>query len=137
MDDEPLYFLDEHAAFEKVESIRWPEGPVCVYCGAYGRAGRLRGRGARTGLLFCRACQHRFRVTIGTVFHHSHVPLHKWLRACDLVALGHANATQLRRRLQISYNASLKMTRAIRGVVGSKPAASLEEILRRAFEVRV
>ena len=30
--DKP-FFRDEAAAYEKLESIIWPNGPVCVHCG--------------------------------------------------------------------------------------------------------
>lgn len=34
--DEP-YFHDEEAAFAKLESINWPNGPVCPHCGGLDR----------------------------------------------------------------------------------------------------
>jgi len=137
MTDEPSYFLDEQAAFEKVEALRWPDGPVCVHCGAYLQAGRVTGRGARAGLWFCRACKRQFRVTIGTIFEDSHLPLNKWLLACQLVGLEGMRGTKLREHLQIASHAAVRMRRAIRAVLGSEPASSLDEILRRAFEVWV
>jgi len=35
------YFHDEVAAFAKLESIVWPEGPTCPHCGALDRINRL------------------------------------------------------------------------------------------------
>ena len=95
MSDEPLYFLDEAAAFEKLEAIRWPEGPVCAHCGAYRQAGRVTGKGARVGLCFCRVCKRQFRVTIGTIFEGSHLPVQKWLRACQLAGVERLKGVQL------------------------------------------
>lgn len=38
------YFHDEAAAFEHVEGVLWPQGPVCRHCGSmekhYGIEGR-------------------------------------------------------------------------------------------------
>jgi hypothetical protein len=40
--DKP-YFRDEAEAYAKLESIIWPNGPVCVHCGEKNRIGLLKG----------------------------------------------------------------------------------------------
>jgi hypothetical protein len=43
------HFSDEEAAWELVEHLRWPAGPVCPHCGDTGRAYFLKPRtGTRT-----------------------------------------------------------------------------------------
>ena len=37
------YFRNEAAAFRHLESLLWPEGPVCPHCGTVDKAGRLEG----------------------------------------------------------------------------------------------
>ena len=37
------HFQDEEAAFAKLESIVWPNGPVCPHCGALDRIFALKG----------------------------------------------------------------------------------------------
>ena len=37
------FFHDEKAAFAHLESILWPEGPICPHCGSLGKAGKLEG----------------------------------------------------------------------------------------------
>jgi transposase-like protein len=37
------YFHDEKAAFRHLESVLWPDGPICPHCGTLDRAGRLEG----------------------------------------------------------------------------------------------
>ena len=37
------YFQDEGAAFDRLERIVWPNGPVCPKCGCTGRIGSLKG----------------------------------------------------------------------------------------------
>ena len=87
MFDEPR-FHDEDEARKHLESIRWPNGcKVCPHCGASGRIfpieskskGNGKRKGARPGLLFCGDCREQFTVTVGTVFEHSKIPLHKWV----------------------------------------------------------
>lgn len=78
--DQPI-FRDDTAAYAKLESIVWPTGPVCIHCGEANRLGLLKGKATRPGLYKCYACRKQFRVTVGTVFESSHVPLHMWLQA--------------------------------------------------------
>jgi hypothetical protein len=39
--DKP-FFRDEAEAYAKLESIVWPNGPVCVHCGETNRIGLLK-----------------------------------------------------------------------------------------------
>lgn len=103
-------FHDEAAAFAHVEGIRWPDGPVCPHCGEEERIYALegvRGQGGtiRQGLRKCGACRRQFTVRSGTAFERSHVPLHKWLAAIELVreAGAGANAHRLMRTLDVTY----------------------------------
>lgn len=41
--DKP-FFRDEAAAYAKLESIIWPNGPKCVHCGSTGRRPRTPGK---------------------------------------------------------------------------------------------
>ena len=69
------YFHDEQAACDRLESILWPDGPVCPRCGVVDEAYELKGKRARVGLRRCAACKKDFTVKVGTVFESSHVPL--------------------------------------------------------------
>lgn len=80
------YFHDEAAAYAKLESIVWQDGPVCPHCGGTERNNRLKGNAIRIGVRKCYACRKQFRVTIDTVFESSHVKLHEWLQAAYLMA---------------------------------------------------
>jgi hypothetical protein len=92
------YFLDEAAAFRHLESLLWPQGPVCPHCGTVDNAGRLEGvrgkpskknpEGAiRYGLWKCysKECRKQFTVKVGTVFGSAHVPPHQCLQAAHLL----------------------------------------------------
>ncbi len=79
------YFQEEEAAYEMLESIVWPNGPVCPHCGEMKRANKLQGKATRPGLYKCYACRKQFRVTVGTVFESSHIKLHQWIQAAYLL----------------------------------------------------
>jgi transposase-like protein len=105
------HFRDEPAALARLERIVWPHGPVCPHCGAQDRIGAVTGKGARPALRCCGHCRRQFRVTVGTVFEGSHVPLYKWLQACLLVSAGkgRVNAHQLHLHLEVAYKTALSM----------------------------
>ena len=81
----------EADAYAYMESLRWPDGPVCPHC--HSRAHHYfltpkSGTGARktrTGsetqrrVWKCKSCRKQFSVITGTVFHGTKVPLHTWI----------------------------------------------------------
>lgn len=81
----------EADAYAYMESLRWPQGPVCPHCGNMDKHYFLtpktgtNARKTRTGsmserrLWKCAACRKQFSVLTGTVFHGTKVPLHTWL----------------------------------------------------------
>lgn len=103
------YFHDEAAAFAELESVIWPNGPVCPKCGATDRIGKLEGvkdkKGrVRHGLKKCYHCRSQFTVRVGTVFESSHLPLHLWLQASFLMMSSKKgiSANQLHRTLGVT-----------------------------------
>lgn len=119
------YFRNEQAALSKLEALIWPRGPVCLHCGATNRIGNVVGKGARPGLKFCCRCRKQFRVTMGTVFEGSHVPIHKWLQACFLLTASDTgiSAHQLHLRLDITNKTALGMVHRL-AEIASRDAAS-------------
>ncbi|MGZ8795492.1 MAG: transposase, partial [Gaiellaceae bacterium] len=71
-------FTDALAAAEYLESIRWPDGPVCPHCGESERKPYFL-KNQKRRLWKCAACRKQFTVTVGTIFESSHIPLNKWL----------------------------------------------------------
>lgn len=59
-----------------LERVRWGEQPLCPYCGAE-RVARHREQGRRDRMQ-CQRCMKSFSVTVGTIFHNSHVDLQRW-----------------------------------------------------------
>lgn len=110
------YFHNEEAAYEFVEKSLWPAGPVCPHCGVIGNAAKLKGKSTRLGVHKCRDCRKPFRVTVGTIFEASHIPLNVWLQAIFLVASSKkgVSSNQLHRMLGIDLKSAWFMTHRIR-----------------------
>lgn len=110
------HFHDEDKAREYLESIRWPDGPVCPHCGEAEKIYRLNGKSHRKGLYKCGSCRKQFTVTVGTLFERSKVPLHKWLMAAYLLCSSKKgiSAHQLHRMLEVTYKTAWFMDHRIR-----------------------
>jgi len=123
------HFHNENAAYRRLEKILWPNGPVCVHCGNCEpkRIRRIRGESARAGLLRCNECGKQFRATVGTVFEHSKIPLHKWFQAAHLIASGKKgiSAHQIHRTLKITYKSAWFMMHRLREAMRSGDLAPL------------
>lgn len=77
----------EDQARAYLESLRWPDGPVCPFCQAmkpYPLRSRSQGGTRRPGVYCCRACRRQFTVTVGTPLHRTRLPLRKWVLAYRL-----------------------------------------------------
>jgi transposase-like protein len=111
----PASYRDEAAAREVIESLRWPNGPVCSHCGTVDHAYAVKGR---AGLYRCaeKECRKDFTCTTGTVMERSHVPLHKWLEAFAIMCESKKGVSshQLHRHLKISYKAAWFLSHRIR-----------------------
>jgi transposase-like protein len=115
------YFLDEQAAFDRLEEIIWPHGIVCPHCGTIGRAGALNGVKGKTGKPAigrkkCYGCRKQFTVRVGTVFESSHVPLHFWFQAAFLMASSKkgVSSNQLHRTLGVTLKTAWFMSMRLR-----------------------
>lgn len=109
-------FTDEAKAREHLESIRWPQGPVCPHCGSVDKVYRLAGKSHRPGLIHCNNCDGSFTVTTGSVMESSHVPLNKWVLAFRLMASSKKgmSAHQLHRTIEVTYKTAWFMAHRIR-----------------------
>lgn len=112
-------FHNEEAAREHFESVRWPDGPVCVHCGSK-HVTRLQGKSHRPGLFHCNECEKPFTVTIGTVMERSKIPLPKWMLGFHLMAASKKGISshQLHRMLNITYKSAWFMSMRIREAMG-------------------
>jgi transposase-like protein len=117
-------FLDPLAAADYLESIRWPDGPVCPHCGESERAPYPLKSKTRK-LWKCAACRKQFTVTVGTIFEGSHIGLHKWLLAFYLLCSSKKgmSAHQLHRMLGVTYKSAWFMAHRIRYAMEQPPFA--------------
>ncbi|MFA7647847.1 MAG: IS1595 family transposase [Phenylobacterium sp.] len=118
------YFHDEAEAFRFVESILWPQGPVCPHCGAMDRITAIKPnpeKRVRLGLKKCGHCKGQFTVRMGTIFEESKLPLHKWLQAIFLMCASKkgVSAHQLHRTLEVTYKTAWFLTHRIREAMRS------------------
>ena len=98
------HLQNEEAAYKWVEAQIWPKGAQCPHCFEQKRVSKMAGKATRLGLYKCYACRKQFRVTVGTIFEKSHVPLHLWLQAFYLIAGSKKgiSANQLHRTLGVT-----------------------------------
>lgn len=110
------HFHDDNKAREYLESIRWPNGPVCPHCGVIEGHYQLQGKAHRPGLWKCKDCRKQFSVTVGTVFERSKIPLSKWLLAAYLLCSSKKGMSshQLHRTLGVTYKTAWFLTHRIR-----------------------
>jgi len=113
------YFHNEEAAFEKLESIIWPNGAVCPHCGGTDRIYKMTANAEkriRVGLHKCGECRKQFTVKVGTVFESSHVKLHLWFQAVYLMTSSKKGISshQLHRTLGVTYKTAWFMSHRIR-----------------------
>jgi transposase-like protein len=122
---------DNDKARELLESLRWPNGPICPHCKA-AEAYKLRPkptskRPGREGLYKCKSCRKQFTVTVGTIFEDSHIPLGKWLVAIYLMCASKkgVSAHQLHRMLKVQYKSAWFMAHRIRHAITAEPLATM------------
>ncbi len=117
-------FTDPIEAATYLESIRWPNGPVCPHCGEAER--RPYPLKSKTRKLYkCAACRKQYTVTVGTIFEGSHIPLNKWLLAFFLLCSSKKgmSAHQLHRMLGVTYKSAWFMAHRIRYAMEQPPFA--------------
>ncbi|HEU0047886.1 MAG: IS1595 family transposase [Acidobacteria bacterium] len=74
------HYSTEDKCREQLKRLRWPEGVICPRCKS-----KTISRLFTQGKFECSDCQYQFSVTVGTVFHDSHLPLTKWFMATLLL----------------------------------------------------
>ena len=67
----------EEDCIEYLEKVRWPERPLCPYCQS--EKVSFHREKSRKRRWQCDPCSKSFSVTVGTIFHHTHIDLRKWL----------------------------------------------------------
>nr|VFJ77981.1 MAG: Transposase [Candidatus Kentron sp. FW] len=102
-------FPTQESCIEHIEKVRWNGTPVCPYCGSTKTH-------PSDGRHFCYNCKTSFSVTVGTIFHHTHLPLQKWFLAISLTlnAKKGLSALQLSRDIRVNKNTAWRIAMQIR-----------------------
>ena len=110
-------FQNPVAAREYLESVRWPNGPICPHCGSVSEDHyALNGEAQRDGLYKCKDCREQFTVTVGTVFERSKIALDKWVMLAELMAASKRgiSSKQIERMPGVTYKTAWFMTHRMR-----------------------
>jgi transposase-like protein len=104
------YSTDEHCR-EALTHLRWPDGVKCLKCNSDNVAPVLDRK-----VYVCYSCKYQFSVTVGTIFHDSHLALTKWFLVTYLITESRKgiSANQIKRMLGISYKTAWYLCHRIR-----------------------
>jgi transposase-like protein len=94
-----------------LEEVRWHGKPRCVYCHSTNVT-----PAPKEQRHHCNNCNTTFSVTVGTIFHHTHLPLQKWFLAVTLVlnAKKGLSSRQLSRDLKVNKDTAWRIGMQIR-----------------------
>ncbi|MEX1083131.1 MAG: IS1595 family transposase, partial [Xanthobacteraceae bacterium] len=109
-------FTDADAARTHFETIRWPDGAHCPYCGQSETVKPLGGKSMGPGWYHCKDCRRKFTAAVGTIYERSHIPMTKWLLATHLMCASKKgmSAHQMHRMLGMPYKTAWFMAHRIR-----------------------
>jgi transposase-like protein len=102
------------ACIQHLEQVRWGESPTCPYCNSE-KVSRHR-EASRDDRWQCQPCRKSFSVTVGTIFHKSHVDLQRWFLLISLMmaAKKGLSSMQAARDLEIRQGTAWSMMHRIR-----------------------
>lgn len=117
-----------------IERVRWPNGPVCPYCGSTSTSALPSEKRHH-----CNACNTSFSVTVGTIFHHTHLPLQKWFLAIALTlnAKKGLSARQLARDIAVNKDTAWRIAMKIREAMAERDQRNLLTGIVEADEIFV
>ena len=115
-------FQTQEQAIEHLERVRWGGQPSCPYCGGL-HVGRHASGDRSMPRLQCRDCNRAFAVTVGTLFHGTHIPLRNWFLVLALMlnAKKSASAYQIARDLGMRRPTVWSMMHRIRTAMAADP----------------
>ena len=111
---------DQAAAY--LERVRWNGRAVCPYCKGR-KTCRHRDDTRNIRRWQCWVCQKSFAVTVGTVFHRTHIPLQKWflILALMLNAKKSVSSCQIARDLGMRQSTAWSIMQRIRAAMACDP----------------
>jgi len=112
----------QETAINHLERIRWGGHPICPYC----KSDKVCVHASKDKALprwQCESCHRAFSVTVGTIFHHTHLPLQTWFLALSLMLNAKKNVSnaQLARDLNLPYKTAWSLALRIRTAMLTDP----------------
>jgi len=94
-----------------LEEIRWNGQPTCPYCESIKSTIYK-----ATHRYHCNSCYTAYSVTVGTLFHKTHIELNKWFRAIQLIVRISPNISvrNLAKEIEVNKNTANYMISRIR-----------------------
>ena len=113
-------FPTQADCIEYLERLRWHGSPECPQCESTHVRRRNEQDTGRIGRWNCHECPTTFKVTHGTLFQGTKIPLQKWFLAISLMvnAKKSLSSCQLARDLGLKQKACWRMMMAIRAEMG-------------------
>jgi len=107
-------FPTQKSCLEYLGKIRWQVKPICPYCG-----GSQFSSFKNEPRYHCNSCNTSFSVSVGTVFHRTHLDLQKWFLAVFLILNTRKNISvrQLSKDIKVNRNTAWSMTVRIRSAM--------------------
>jgi transposase-like protein len=114
-----------------LEQIRWSGRPKCPYCNSV-NASKIK----QEWRYHCNNCFTSYSVTVGTLFHQTHVKLPKWFQAIELVVQKSPNisARKLAVVVGVNKNTAAYMINRIKKAVEVEDEPFLKLILQKTLE---
>lgn len=115
-------FQTQEQAVDYLETVRWNGEPHCPYCGSV-HVGRHASADRNMPRWQCYDCTRAFSVTVGTLFHGTHIPLRNWFLVLALMlnAKKSASAYQIARDLGMRRPTVWSMMQRIRTAMAADP----------------
>lgn len=115
-------FQTQDQAVEYLEKVRWAGEPHCPYCGSTS-VGRHASGDRDMPRWQCRDCTRAFAVTVGTLFHGTHMPLRTWFLVLALMlnAKKSASSYQIARDVGVRRPTVWSMMQRIRTAMAADP----------------
>ena len=115
-------FETNEQAVEYLERIRWGKKAICPYCQGH-KTCRHREAKAKIRRWQCWGCKKSFSVTVGTVFHRTHVPLRDWFLILALMinAKKSVSSYQISRDLGLRQGTAWSIQQRIRAAMALDP----------------
>jgi len=104
-------FPTQESCIAHLEQVKWNNEPVCPYCKSTNQTPEK-----TTHRYHCNNCNTAYSVTVGTIFHHTHLDLQKWFLAISLVlnAKKGYSARQLSRDIDVTKDTAWRILMQIR-----------------------